>query len=67
MSGAACTFFPQNDRIAMPSFAGGMSDQQIAALANYVRTNWGNTAAPDATSSMVVKLRVQEQGRATQQ
>jgi mono/diheme cytochrome c family protein len=42
----------------MPSFAGGMSDQQIAALANYVRTSWGNTAAPDATGPMVARLRV---------
>jgi len=49
---------PQNGLIAMPSFAGGMSDQQIAALANYVRASWGNTAAPDATSSMVATLRV---------
>ena len=58
---------PQNGLIAMPSFAGGMSDQQIAALANYVRTSWGNTAAPDATSSMVATLRVTKQGRAPQQ
>ena len=49
---------PQSGRIAMPSFAGGMSDQQIAALANYVRTSWGNTAAPDATGPMVARLRV---------
>ncbi len=58
---------PQNGRIAMPSFAGGMSDQQIAALANYVRTSWGNTAVPNATSSMVAKLRVRQQGRVPQQ
>jgi mono/diheme cytochrome c family protein len=49
---------PQSGLIAMPSFAGSMSDQQIASLANYVRTSWGNTAAPDATSSMVSTLRV---------
>jgi mono/diheme cytochrome c family protein len=49
---------PQSGLIAMPSFAGSMSDQQIAWLANYVRTSWGNTAAPDATSSMVSTLRV---------
>jgi mono/diheme cytochrome c family protein len=49
---------PQNGLIAMPSFAGGMSDQQVAELANYVRTSWGNTAAPDATSEMVEELRV---------
>ena len=48
----------QNGRIAMPSFAGGMSDQQIAELANYLRTSWGNSAAPDATGPMVARLRV---------
>ncbi len=58
---------PQNGLIAMPSFAGDMSDQQIAALANYLRTNWGNTAAPDATSLMVARLRVGKQGYAAQQ
>jgi mono/diheme cytochrome c family protein len=47
----------QSGLIAMPSFAGRMSDQQIAALANYLRTSWGNTAPPDATSSMVAMLR----------
>jgi mono/diheme cytochrome c family protein len=44
-----------------------MSDQQIAALANYVRTSWGNTAAPDATSSIVAMLRVRQYARETQQ
>jgi mono/diheme cytochrome c family protein len=58
---------PQNGNIAMPSFAGRMSDQQIAALANYVRTSWGNTAAPDATSLMVATLRAGKQSRARQQ
>jgi mono/diheme cytochrome c family protein len=48
---------PQSGLIAMPSFAGGMNDHQIAALANYVRTSWGNSAAPDTTSSMVARLR----------
>lgn len=38
---------------AMPSFAGRLSDEQIADLANYVRTSWGNTAAPNATPAMV--------------
>jgi mono/diheme cytochrome c family protein len=53
----------QNGFIAMPSFAGDMTDQQIAALANYLRTNWGNRAAPDATSLMVARLRVGKQVR----
>jgi mono/diheme cytochrome c family protein len=47
----------QNGRVLMPSFAALMGDQQIVELANYVRTSWGNTAAPDATDSMVAKLR----------
>jgi len=50
----------QNGRIAMPSFAESMSDQQIAALANYVRTSWGNGAAPDATGLMVARLRIRK-------
>ncbi len=54
----------QNGRITMPSFAVEMTDQQIAVLANYVRTSWGNTAAADVTSSMVANLRVREQARA---
>jgi len=49
---------PQNGRIAMPSFAEGMSDHQIASLANYVRTSWDNKAAPNVTDAMVAKLRV---------
>jgi mono/diheme cytochrome c family protein len=48
---------PQNGRTPMPSFANKMSDQQIAALANYVRTSWGNAGAPNITSSMVADLR----------
>jgi mono/diheme cytochrome c family protein len=51
---------PQNGRIAMPSFAAAMSDQEIAALANYVRASWGNAAAPDATGAMVATLRVKK-------
>ncbi|MEP9354600.1 c-type cytochrome [Xanthobacter sp. KR7-65] len=42
---------------AMPSFAGRLGDQQIADLANYVRTSWGNTAAPNVTASMVAVWR----------
>ena len=38
---------------SMPSFAGRLSDSQIADLANYVRTSWGNHAAPNATAGMV--------------
>ncbi len=43
--------------IPMPSFASQLNDQQIADIANYIRTSWGNTAAPNATASMAAKLR----------
>ena len=42
---------------AMPSFAGRLSDQQAADLANYVRTSWGNKAAADTTPAMVAAWR----------
>jgi mono/diheme cytochrome c family protein len=48
----------QSGLIAMPSFAQGLSDQQIAELANYVRTSWGNAAVANATSAMVATLRL---------
>jgi hypothetical protein len=34
-----------------------LSDSQIADLANYVRTSWGNKAAPNATAGMVAAWR----------
>jgi mono/diheme cytochrome c family protein len=49
---------PRSGLVAMPSFAGTMRDQQIAELANYLRTSWGNKAAPDATGAMVEALRI---------
>jgi mono/diheme cytochrome c family protein len=42
---------------AMPSFAGRLSDRDIADLTNYVRTSWGNQAAPNATAKMVAAWR----------
>jgi cytochrome c553 len=42
---------------AMPSFAGRLSDGQIADLANYVRTSWGNQADPNASAGMVAAWR----------
>ena len=47
----------QNGRAPMPPFASEMNNQQIAALANYVRTSWGNMATPNAAGLMVSKLR----------
>ena len=43
--------------IPMPSLAAQLNDQQIADIANYIRTSWGNSAAPNATAAMVAKLR----------
>jgi mono/diheme cytochrome c family protein len=49
---------PARDGIAaMPSFAGSLNDNDVAELANYVRTSWGNTAAPNATPSLVASWR----------
>jgi mono/diheme cytochrome c family protein len=48
----------QNGSVPMPSFAGNMNDEQIGALANYLRTSWGNAAAPNATAAIVAKLRL---------
>jgi mono/diheme cytochrome c family protein len=41
----------------MPSFAGALSDGEIAAIANYVRTSWGNRASANATPALVARLR----------
>jgi mono/diheme cytochrome c family protein len=42
---------------AMPSFAGALSNGEMAAIANYVRTAWGNAAPADATPALVGSLR----------
>ena len=43
--------------VPMPSFATQLSDQNIADIANYVRTSWGNKGVPNATPGMVAALR----------
>lgn len=43
----------------MPAFGGQFSDQEIADVANFVRTSWGNEASADATADMVKRLREQ--------
>lgn len=49
---------PARDGIpAMPSFAGSLSNNDVAELANYVRTNWGNAAAPNATPVLAASWR----------
>jgi len=50
---------PQYARGPMPSFARVLNDEQIASVANYVRTSWGNAAEPNATAATVEKLRSQ--------
>jgi mono/diheme cytochrome c family protein len=47
----------QGRYIPMPGFAAVLDDEQIAALSNYVRTSWGNAAAPNTTAAMVARLR----------
>jgi len=42
---------------AMPSFATSLSDQDVADIANYVRTAWGNTGVPNAAPADVKALR----------
>ncbi len=51
---------PRGGYVPMPSFAPQLSDAQITEIANYVRTSWGNGAAPNVTASMVAKLRASE-------
>ena len=43
--------------IAMPSFATKLSDQEILEIANYVRSNWGNGARPNASKALVENIR----------
>lgn len=50
---------PQGKYVPMPSFAGVLDDAQIATIANYVRTSWGNGAQPNATPAMAATLRAQ--------
>jgi mono/diheme cytochrome c family protein len=48
---------PWNHGPAMPSFATGLSDAEIAALTNYVRTSWGNNATANTTPAEVMAAR----------
>ena len=43
--------------MAMPSFAGRLTDKEIADVVDYVRSSWGNRAAPSATPKMVATWR----------
>jgi mono/diheme cytochrome c family protein len=44
-------------KLPMPSFATKLSDQQIADVANYLRTAWGNKGVANATPEQVKRLR----------
>jgi mono/diheme cytochrome c family protein len=50
----------QGSYVPMPPFAGVLSDEQIAQIANYVRSSWGNAASADVTPAMVARLRPAE-------
>jgi mono/diheme cytochrome c family protein len=42
---------------AMPSFAGALTNQDMADIANYARTAWGNRGSANATAALVAGLR----------
>jgi len=44
------------DYAAMPGFALTLTSGQIAEIANFVRGSWGNSAPPNATTTMVDEL-----------
>lgn len=41
----------------MPGFAGALSDQDVANVANYIRTTWQNQAPANVTPAMVASAR----------
>jgi mono/diheme cytochrome c family protein len=43
--------------IPMPSFKDQLTDSQVADIANYIRTSWGNAAQPNVTPAMVANMR----------
>jgi mono/diheme cytochrome c family protein len=45
---------PWNNGPPMPSFATALSDREIAAVTNYVRTTWGNAGSANATPAKVM-------------
>jgi mono/diheme cytochrome c family protein len=44
--GAGMAVVVINGRGGMPAFGGDLSDDTIAAIMSYVRSSWGNKAAP---------------------
>jgi mono/diheme cytochrome c family protein len=49
--------------LPMPSFLTTLSDKDIADLANYIRTSWGNSAAANTSEMTVARLRARLQDR----
>jgi mono/diheme cytochrome c family protein len=58
-------FPPQGPWGAMGSFASILNDQQVADVANYVRTAWGNASQPNATPWGVASLRKYAESQAS--
>jgi mono/diheme cytochrome c family protein len=48
-------------RVYMPPWAGQLSDKEIAAVINFVRSKWGNNAPP-VTPAEVAKIRSEGSG-----
>lgn len=51
------TMMVLNGQRAMPSFGGSLSDAQVAAVVNYLRTHFGNHYADPITPDQVKALR----------
>ena len=47
----------QGKYVPMPAFAAVLDDAQIASIANYVRSSWGNAAPAHVTPAAVARLR----------
>jgi len=44
-----------NGRGGMPQFGGDLTDEQIALVASYIRSSWGNKAAPLTTAQVAAE------------
>ncbi|MBU3587894.1 cytochrome c [Polynucleobacter sp. 31A-FELB] len=47
----------RNGYTPMPAFASRLTDDEMATIANYVRTSWGNSAAANVTAAQVKRMR----------
>lgn len=47
----------RNGYIPMPAFASKLTDDEIATIANYVRTSWDNSASANVTAAQVKTVR----------